>query len=98
MIRHESGLHEFDAFNMGEAGHVVKVGWIGMGTYLLMNLKGCPAAKLPSVEYVCGGNGSKSLESFGQGFCLVLALAVSASVEISGDVHVPFHNGSRWGC
>ena len=27
----------------------------------------------------------------------MLALAVSASVEISGDVHVPFHNGSRWG-
>ena len=65
MLRRESGLNEFDAFNMGEAGHVVKVGWFGMGTYLLMNLYGCPAAKLLSVEYVCGGNGSKSLESFG---------------------------------
>ena len=32
-----------------------------------------------------------------QGFCRVLALAVSASVEISGVVHVPFHSGSRWG-
>ena len=51
---------------MGEAGNVVKVGWIGMGTYLLVNLKSCPAVELPSVEYVCGGNGSKSLESFGQ--------------------------------
>ena len=51
---------------MGEAGHVVKVGWTGVGTYLLMDLEGCPAAKLPSVEYVCGGNGSKSLKSLGQ--------------------------------
>ena len=66
MLRGESGLHEFGAFNMGEAGHVVKVGWIEVSTYLLMNSEGCPAAKLPSVEYVCGGNGSKSLESFGQ--------------------------------
>ena len=32
-----------------------------------------------------------------QGFCLVLALAVSASVATSGDVYVPFHNDSRWG-
>ena len=32
-----------------------------------------------------------------QGFCLVLALAVSASVATSGAVHVPFHRGSRWG-
>ena len=50
---------------MGEAGHVVKVGWVGMGTYLLMNLEGCSAAKLSSVEYVCGGNSYKSLESLG---------------------------------
>ena len=62
---HKSGLHEVDAFNMWEAGHVVKVGWIRVGTYLLMDLEGCPAAKLSSVEYVCGGNGSKSLQSFG---------------------------------
>ena len=66
MLRRESGLHEFDVFNMGEAGHVVKVGWIEMSTYLLMNLKGCSAAKLASVEYVCGGNGYKSLKSLGQ--------------------------------
>ena len=66
LLFRESGFHEFDAFDMGEAGHVVKVGWIGMSTYLLMDLKGCTAAKLPSIEYVCGGNGYKSLESFGQ--------------------------------
>ena len=65
LLCRESGLHEFDDFDMGETGHVVKVGWIGMGTDLLMNLKGCPAAKLP-VEDECGGNGSKSLESLGQ--------------------------------
>ena len=46
--------------------HMGKVGWIGMGTYLLVDLEGCPAAKLPGVEYVCGGNGSISLQSFGQ--------------------------------
>ena len=49
-----------------KAGHMVKVGWIGMGTYLLVDLEGCPAAKFPGVEYVCCGNGSKSLQSFGQ--------------------------------
>ena len=85
---------------------MVKVGWIGVGTYLLMDLEGCPTVKLPSVEYVCGGNGSKSLKTLGQQgdrsrlspwVCLVLALAVSVSVEISGDVHASFHNGSRWG-
>ena len=27
----------------------------------------------------------------------MLALAVSASVAISGVVHVPFHSGSLWG-
>jgi hypothetical protein len=51
---------------MGEAGHVVKVGWIGMSTDLLMYLKGCPTAKLPSIENECGGNGSKTLEGLGQ--------------------------------
>ena len=66
LLCRESGLHEFDAFDMGEAGHVVKVGWIGVSTALLMNLKGCPAAKLPSVEDECGGNGSKTLEGLGQ--------------------------------
>ena len=45
---------------------MVKVGWIGVGAYLLMDLEGCPTAKLPSVEYVGGGNGAKSLESFSQ--------------------------------
>jgi hypothetical protein len=30
-----------------------------------------------------------------QGFCLVLALAVSASELTSGEVQVPFHSGSR---
>ena len=45
---------------------MVEVGWIGVGAYLLMDLEGCPAAKLPSIEYVGGGDGSKSLESFGQ--------------------------------
>ena len=44
-----------------------KVGWIGMGTYLLVDLEGCPAAKFPSVEYICGGNGSKALQSFWPG-------------------------------
>ena len=51
---------------MMKAGHMVKVGWIWMGTYLLVDLEGCPAAKFPGVEYVCGGNGSKSLQSFDQ--------------------------------
>ena len=51
---------------MREAGHLVKVGWIGVGEYLLMDLEGCPTAKLPSVEYVGGGDFSKSLKSFGQ--------------------------------
>ena len=45
---------------------MVKVGWIGMGLYLLVDLEGCPAAKFLGVEYVCGGNGSESLQSFGQ--------------------------------
>ena len=66
LIRGECGLHEFDAFNMEEVGHVVKVGWTGVGTYLLMDLEGCLVAKLPSVEYECGGNGFKSLKSLGQ--------------------------------
>ena len=43
-----------------------KVGWIEMGTYLLVDLEGCPAAKSLGVEYICGGNGSKALQSFGQ--------------------------------
>ena len=30
-----------------------------------------------------------------QGFCLVLALAVSASELINGEVQVPFQSGSR---
>ena len=93
---------------MWKAGHMGKVGWIWMGTYLLVDLEGCPAAKFPGVEYICGGNCSKALQSFGQvsresaaedrqGFCLVLALAVSARELISGEVQVPFHSGSRWG-
>ena len=60
------GLHEFDAFDMWKAGHMSKVGWIGVGTYLLVDLEGCPATKFPGVKYVCGGNGSKSLQSFDQ--------------------------------
>ena len=32
-----------------------------------------------------------------QGFCLVLALAVSARELTSGEVQVPFHSGLRWG-
>ena len=51
---------------MREAGHVVKVGWIGMSTDLLMNLEGCPVAEFPSVEYICGSNGTKSLKILGQ--------------------------------
>ena len=66
LVLRECGLHEFDAFDMWKAGHMVKVGWIGMGAYLLVDLEGCPAAKFPGVEYVCGGNGAKSLQSFGQ--------------------------------
>jgi hypothetical protein len=105
LVRRECGLHEFDVFNVGEAGHVmVKVGWIWMGADLLMDLEGCSTVKLPRVEYVGGGNGSDALKSFGQkrelrseGFCLVMALAVSESVKTGGDAHVPFHKGSRWG-
>ena len=66
LLCREIGFHEFDAFDMGEAGHVFKVGWIGISTDFLMDLKGCPAAELPSVEDECGGNGSKSLESLSQ--------------------------------
>jgi hypothetical protein len=51
---------------MGEAGHVFKVRRIGLSTDLLVDLKGCPAAELPSVENECGGNGSKSLEGLVQ--------------------------------
>ena len=50
MLCREGGLHEFKVFDMGEAGHEVKVGWIGMSTDLLMYLEGCPTAKLPSIE------------------------------------------------
>ena len=53
-------------FDMWKAGHMVKVGWIWMGTYLFVDLEGCPAAKFPGVEYICGGNGCKALQSFGQ--------------------------------
>jgi hypothetical protein len=66
LVRREYGLHEFDAFNVREAGHMVKVGWIGVGADLLMNLEGCLTVELPSVEYVGGSDCSKSLKSFGQ--------------------------------
>ena len=78
---------------------MIKVGWIGMGTYLLVDLEGCPAAKFPGVEYICGCNACRVLVSREsaaddrQGFCLVLALAVSASELTSGEVQVPFHSG-----
>ena len=39
---------------------------IGVGAYLLMDLEGCPTAKLLSVEYVGGGDCSKTLKCFGQ--------------------------------
>ena len=45
---------------------MVKVRWIWVGAYLLMDLEGCPTAKLPGVEYVGGGDCSESLNSFGQ--------------------------------
>ena len=51
---------------MWKAGLMVKVRWIWMGTYLLVDLEGCPAAEFPGIEYICGGNGSKALQSFGQ--------------------------------
>ena len=66
MLCREGGLHEFNVFDMGEAGHVVKVGWIGMSTNSLMYLKGCPTAKFPSIEDKGGSNGSKTLEGLGQ--------------------------------
>jgi hypothetical protein len=66
LIRGEYGLHGFDALNMREAGHMGKVGWIWVGAYLLMDLEGCPTAKLPSVEDVGGGDCSKTLKCFGQ--------------------------------
>ena len=40
-------------------------------------------------------NSRESAAEDRQGFCLVLALAVSASELISGEVQVPFHSGSR---
>ena len=45
---------------------MVKVGWIGVSTDLLVYLKGCPSAKLPSIEDEGGGNGSETLEGLGQ--------------------------------
>ena len=66
LVRREYGLHGFDDLNVWEAGHMVKVRWIWVGAYLLMDLEGCPTAKLPSVEYVGGGDCFKTLKSFGQ--------------------------------
>ena len=45
---------------------MVKVGWIWMCTYLLVDLEGCSAAKFLGVEDIRGGNGAKALQSFGQ--------------------------------
>ena len=61
----ETGFHVLDAFDMWKAGHMVKVGWIWMCTYLLVDLEGCSAAKFPGVEDIRGGNGAKALQSFG---------------------------------
>ena len=72
-----------------------KVGWIGMGTYLLVDLEGCPAAELPALSTYVVVMAPKpcrvlvSRESAAedrQGFCLVLTLAVSASELTSGEV------------
>ena len=65
LVRCECGLHEFDAFDVWEAGHMVEVGWIWMSAYLLVDLEGCSAAKFPGVEDIRGGNGAKALQSFG---------------------------------
>ena len=65
LVRRECGLHEFDAFNVWVAEHVVKVGWILMGADLLMDLERCSTVKFPSVEYVGGGNCSEALKNFG---------------------------------
>ena len=51
---------------MRKAGYVVKVGWIGVSTDLLVYLKGCPSAKLPSIEDEGGSDGSETLEGLGQ--------------------------------
>jgi hypothetical protein len=45
---------------------MVKVGWIGVDAYLLMDSEGCPTAKFLSVDYVGGGDCFKSLKGFGQ--------------------------------
>ena len=66
LVRRKRGLHEFDAFNVREAGHMVKVRWIWMGADLLVDLEGCSTVKLPSVEYVGSGNCSEALKSFCQ--------------------------------
>jgi hypothetical protein len=65
LVRRECGLHEIYAFNVREAGHTVKMGWSWMRADLLMDLEACPTAKLPSVEYVGGGNCSKAFEELG---------------------------------
>ena len=67
-----AGLSRKRRCTMNESWSAVSVGSmnlmvsIWMGTYLLVDLEGCPAVKFPGVEYVCGCNGSKALQSFGQ--------------------------------
>ena len=61
LVCSECGLHEFDAFYVREAGHMIKEGWTWMDTYLFMNLKCCATAEFPSVEYVVGGDRTKAL-------------------------------------
>ena len=64
---------------------MVKVCWIGMGTYLLVDLVGCPAVVMaPKPCRVLVSRESAAEDR--QGFCLVLALAVSASELTSGEV------------
>ena len=81
---------------------MVKVGWIWMGTYLLVDLEGCPTA-LSTYVVVMAPNPCRVLDSRESaagdlhGFCLVLVLAVLARELINGEVQVPFHSGSRWG-
>jgi hypothetical protein len=66
LVCSECGLHEFDAFNVREAGNVIKEGWIWIGTDLFINSKCCATTEFPGVEYVVGGDCSEALNCLGE--------------------------------
>ena len=76
---------------------MVKVGWIWMGTYLLVDLRRSFQALSTYVVVIAPKPcrvliSRESAADDRKRFCLVLALAVSASELTSGEVQVPFHS------